>query len=120
MISDLPAEFKVDCEALKSALNAFSAGTDHLLTQKPTAPLDVATVATTYLTLCGDLIGGWLLLKGAIAAHGQLETGDAPWLTDRIKLMRIFFAHVLSHAPAHLTAIKSGYSALDGLTLSLD
>ncbi len=118
--SNLPAAFKADCEALKSALNVFSAATDHLLMQKSAAPLDVTTAATTYLTLCGDLIGGWLLLKGAIAAHGQLESGDTVWLTDRIKLMRIFFAHILSHAPAHLAAIKSGYDALDSLVLSLD
>jgi len=118
--SDLPTEFKADCEALKAALNAFTAATDHLLAQKTAAPLDVATAATTYLELCGDLIGGWLLLKGAVAAHLQMETGDAVWLSDRIKLMRIFFAHVLSHAPAHLAAIKSGYGALDGLGLSLD
>jgi alkylation response protein AidB-like acyl-CoA dehydrogenase len=118
--SGLPVEFKVDCEALKSALSAFSSATNHLLAQKTAAPLDVATAATTYLTLCGDLVGGWLLLKGAVAAHGQLETGDTVWLTDRIKLMRVFFAHVLSHAPAHLAAIKSGYDALDSLTLSLD
>jgi alkylation response protein AidB-like acyl-CoA dehydrogenase len=118
--SNLPAAFKADCEALKSALNVFSAATDHLLMQKSAAPLDVATAATTYLTLCGDLIGGWLLLKGAVAAHGLLETGDAVWLNDRIKLMRVFFAHILSHAPAHLAAVKSGYDALDSLVLSLD
>ena len=118
--SDLPPDFNADCEALKLALAAFTSATDHLLMQKMAAPLDVATAATTYLTLCGDLIGGWLLLKGAVAAHNQLQTGDAVWLTDRIKLIRVFFAHILSHAPAHLAAIKSGYDALDGLTLSLD
>ena len=118
--SDLPADFKADCEGLKSALKMFSAATDHLLAQKSGAPLDVATAATTYLTLCGDLIGGWLLLKGAVAAHNQMESGDTTWLTDRIKLMRVFFAYILSHAPAHLAAAKSGYDALDGLVLSLD
>jgi hypothetical protein len=118
--SNLPAVFKADCEALKSALEAFSAATNHLLAQKTAAPLDVATAATTYLELCGDLIGGWLLLKGAVAAHNQMESGDTIWLTDRIKLMRIFFAHILSHAPAHLAAVKSGYDALDSLVLSLD
>jgi 3-(methylthio)propanoyl-CoA dehydrogenase len=118
--SALPADFKAECEALGAALDAFSSATDHLLMQKTDGPLNVATAATTYLTLCGDLIGGWLLLKGAVAAHSQLATGDTVWLMDRIRLMRVFFAHVLSHVPAHLAAIKSGYSALDGLTLSLD
>ncbi|MCR6660798.1 MAG: acyl-CoA dehydrogenase family protein [Asticcacaulis sp.] len=118
--SDLPADFKADCEVLKSALAVFSAATDYLLLQKATAPLDVATAATTYLTLSGDLVGGWLLLKGAVAASEQLENGDKIWLTNRIKLMRIFFAYVLNHAPAHLAAIRSGYDALDDLTLNLD
>ena len=118
--SALPADFKAECEALKSALAAFSAATDYLLLQKATAPLDVATAATTYLTLSGDLVGGWLLLKGTVAASEQLENGDKIWLTNRIKLMRIFFAHVLNHAPAHLAAIRSGYDALDDLTLNLD
>jgi hypothetical protein len=117
---DLPDCFKADCEELKHALAAFAAATAHLLAQKTTAPLDVAAAATTYLTLCGDVIGGWLLLKGAVAANDQLENGDTAWLTDRIKLMRVFFAHVLSHAPAHLAAIKSGYGALADLTLSLE
>jgi len=120
MNSNLPTDFKVDCEVLEAALTAFSAATDHLLAQKASAPLDVAAAATTYLTLCGDVIGGWLLLKGAVAAHNQMETGDTAWLTDRIKLMRVFFAQVLSHASAHLAAIKSGYGALDDLTLNLD
>jgi len=118
--SDLPVDLKADCKALQTALDAFSDATDHLLAQKSAAPLDVAAAATTYLTLCGDLIGGWLLLKGAVAAHKLMETGDKIWLADRIKLMRVFFAHVLSHAPAHLAAIKSGYGALDGLVLSPD
>jgi len=118
--SGLSVEFKAECEALTAALAAFSAATDHLLAQKTAAPLDVATAATTYLTLCGDLVGGWLLLKGAIVAQDQLVNGDTVWMNDRIKLMRVFFAHILSHAPAHLATIKSGYDALNGLMLSLD
>ncbi|MDV6332908.1 acyl-CoA dehydrogenase [Asticcacaulis sp. 201] len=117
---ELANEFAAEAEHLLAAVTQFSAATDHLLAQKATAPLDVATAATTYLTLCGDLIGGWLLLKGALAAQDLLAIGDAEWLNDRIKLMRLFYAHTLSHAPAHLAAIRSGYGALDGLHLSLD
>ncbi|ESQ83701.1 acyl-CoA dehydrogenase [Asticcacaulis sp. AC466] len=117
---ELANGFAVEAEQLLAAVTQFSAATDHLLAQKAAAPLDVATAATTYLTLCGDLIGGWLLLKGALAAQGLLANGDVEWLNDRIKLMRLFYAHTLSHAPAHLAAIRSGYGALDGLSLSLD
>ncbi len=119
---DLQTSFKVESETLNTALNAFSSATAHLLTQKIAAPLDVATGASTYLTLCGDLVGGWLLLKGALAAQKRIEAGDddAAWLNDRIRLMRLFFAHVLPHASAHLAVIRSGFGALEGLEMSLD
>lgn len=118
---DLEPAFTAERDQLKTALRAFSAATDHLLTQKNQAPLDVATAATTYLTLSGDVVAGWLLLKGAAKAQALIAAGgDAAWLNDRIRLMRLFFAHTLSHAEAHLAAIRSGYNALDGLELALD
>ncbi|MDI7774627.1 acyl-CoA dehydrogenase [Asticcacaulis sp. EMRT-3] len=116
----LSVDLNREYEQLSVALTAFSAATQHLITQKTDAPLDVASAATTYLTLSGDLLGGWLLLKGAVAAQSLIAAGDgdAVWLGDRIRLTRLYFAHVLSHAPAHLAAIRSGFDALDGLTLS--
>ncbi|MBW8880960.1 MAG: acyl-CoA dehydrogenase [Asticcacaulis sp.] len=110
--------FDVEAEVLREALAAFEAATNHLLAAKASAPADVATAATTYLALTGDLVGGWLLLKGAVAA--QAVDRDRAWLGDRVKIMRVFFAHVLPHAPAHLAAIKAGFAALDGLELALD
>ncbi|MGA9659219.1 MAG: acyl-CoA dehydrogenase [Asticcacaulis sp.] len=112
--------FPDEAKILDEALSAFSSATDYLLTQKTAAPLDVATGASAYLTLCGDLMGGWLLLKGAMAALSLMDSGDKMWLSDRIRLMRIYFAHVLSHAQAHKLAITSGYAALDGLTMAGD
>lgn len=110
--------FATEMAVLRGALSAFMTATDHLLAQKSAAPLDVATGATTYLALCGDLVGGWLLLRGAVAA--QTAAGDAAWLADRARLARIYCAHVLSHAPAQLAAIKAGFGALEGLELVLD
>ena len=110
--------FESESATLRTALAAFSDATAYLLAQKSTAPTDVATAATTYLALAGDLIGGWLLLKGAIAS--QSASGDTSWLANRVRLMRVFFAHVLPHAPAHLAAIRSGFGALEGLDMALD
>jgi alkylation response protein AidB-like acyl-CoA dehydrogenase len=112
--------FKVEYETLATAVDAFAAATKHLLTQKSAAPLDVATGAGSYLTLCGDVVGGWLLLKGAVAAQGMMAGGDAQWLADRVRIARVFFSHVLPHANAHLAAIRAGFTALDGLTLTVD
>ena len=120
--SPLDAGFDVEFEVLKDAVTAFSRASDFLLAQKAAAPLDVATGATTYLKLCGDLVGGWLLLKGALAAQGLTRSGqgDLDWLGDRIRIMRVYFAYVLPHARAHLAAIRAGFAALDGLKLALD
>ena len=119
---DLAADFNSEVTQLRAALAAFSDATDHLLRCKADAPLDVAAAATTYLTLGGDVAGGWLLLKGAARAKALIDAGDpdAAWLGDRIRIMRLYFAHVLSHAGAHLAAIRSGFGALDGLELTLD
>ena len=114
--------FPAETEVLQAALAAFTAATAYLVERKAHAPLDVAAGATAYLTLCGDLIGGWLLLKGARAAQGLIDRsdGDAAWLGDRIRIARVFFAHVMPHAGAHLAAIRSGFGGLEGLDLSLD
>ncbi len=111
--------FKAEYEALSLAVEAFAAATDHLLAQKAKAPLDVATGAGDYLTLCGDVVGGWLLLKGAVAARTMIDQGDgdSAWLSDKVRIMRVFFSHVLPHAGAHLAAIRAGFAALEGLGL---
>ncbi len=111
--------FKTEYETLSTALDAFAAATTHLLTQKTAAPLDVATGASEYLTLAGDVVGGWLLLKGAVAARTLMDdgTGDAAWLGDKVRIMKVFFSHVVPHAGAHLAAIRAGFGALDGLAM---
>src|SRR6185437_10019559 len=112
--------FKVEYEVLTAAVDAFAAATAHLLAQKTAGPLDVATGAVAYLTLCGDVLGGWLLLKGAVAAQAMMADGDARWLADKVRIMRIFFSHVVPHAHAHLAAVRAGFAALDGLSLNSD
>jgi hypothetical protein len=102
--------FAAEFDALAAAVEIFAEATAFLLAQKAAAPLDVATGAGSYLTLCGDVVGGWLLLKGALAADGE----------DRVRVMRVYFSQVLPHAGAHLAAIRAGFRALDGLSLEED
>ena len=117
----LGAVFKAEYEVLGAALDAFAAATNHLLAQKTAAPLDVATGAGDYLTLCGDVVGGWLLLKGAVAARTMIDggDGDSQWLAGKVRIMKVFFSHVVPHAAAHLAAVRAGFAALDGLDLSV-
>ncbi|MGD0189583.1 MAG: acyl-CoA dehydrogenase [Rhizomicrobium sp.] len=65
--------------------------------------------ATAYLALMGDLCGGWLLAKGALAATDRLkqEPGNS-WLPGRIAIAGFFSAHVLARSPFLLAGITSG------------
>jgi hypothetical protein len=51
--------------------------------------------ATPYLKLAGDVAGGWILGKQALAAAGA----DDPWLKGKAALARVYAAQVLAQAP---------------------
>jgi alkylation response protein AidB-like acyl-CoA dehydrogenase len=51
--------------------------------------------ATPYLKLAGDVIGGWVLARHALAAQGA----DAPWLRAKATLLKLYASQVLAHAP---------------------
>ena len=105
---------KAEWQILSKALEAFETATNWILGRKIEAPADVATAASAYLKLCGDLLGGFYLLKGAESALVQLkETSPKPdYLNRQIGLARLYGAHVLSHAPTLLQAITMGSEIL--------
>jgi hypothetical protein len=47
------------------------------------------------LKLAGDVIGGWVLGRQALAAAGS----DAPWLKAKAPLARLYASQVLAQAP---------------------
>jgi hypothetical protein len=49
-----------------------------------------------------------------------MAEGDAPWLSDKVRIMRVFFSQVVPHAGAHLAAIRAGFGALDGLVMDVE
>jgi alkylation response protein AidB-like acyl-CoA dehydrogenase len=57
--------------------------------------VDSLTSATPYLKLAGDVIGGWVLARQALAAAGS----DAPWLRAKAALAKLYASQVLAQAP---------------------
>jgi 3-(methylthio)propanoyl-CoA dehydrogenase len=114
----LQGKFKLELEVLGQGLAAFKTASQWLIGQKTAMPADVAAGATAYLALSGDLIGGWLLLKGAVSADDLITKGDGDtvWLEGRIGLARLYTAHVLSRAPSRLAAILMGHQGLLSLS----
>jgi hypothetical protein len=77
---------------LAAGAAALQAATDwQLAHQGP----DSLVSATPYLKLAGDVIGGWVLGRQALAAAGS----DAPWLKAKATLARLYASQVLAQAP---------------------
>ena len=62
---------------------------------------DSLTSATPYLQLAGDVVGGWLLARQAMAAAGA----EAPWLRAKAALARLYASQVLTQAPGLAEAV---------------
>ncbi len=71
---------------------------------------DVLAAADAYLKLMGDVIGGWMLAKGALAAKARLDAtnGDPVWLQGKIDLYEVYAANVLGHVSSRLAAVGQG------------
>lgn len=119
--NSLNDNFKESIEALEAALTAFEAASLWLVAQKKARPADVQAGATAYLKLTGDVVGGYVLLRGAVAATARLEAneGDPAWLRAKVELWKLYAAHILSHAQALKTTITAGAGSLEALSEGL-
>jgi alkylation response protein AidB-like acyl-CoA dehydrogenase len=95
---------------LESGLAAVQATTGWLIERRGHAQPDALAGATPYLKLLGDVVGGWMLGKEALAASRKLAAGEGPtdyWRT-RIGLARVFAEQILAQAPGLAQAVTQG------------
>lgn len=99
-------------ERFDTAIEAVEDATLWLLDQKtnPEAAADVLAAADAYLKLLGDVVGGWMLAKGALAAKTKLDAndGDPVWLQGKLDLYEVYAANVLGHVSSRLAAVGQG------------
>jgi len=98
---------------LETALNAAADATAWLIERRARAMPDALSGATAYLRLLGDVVGGWMLAKGAIGAAGET---DAAWAESKRALARIYAEAVLAQVPGQVAGVKLGGSDLSALT----
>ncbi|HAL06707.1 MAG TPA: acyl-CoA dehydrogenase, partial [Brevundimonas sp.] len=69
--------------------------------------------------LMGDVVGGWMLAKGALAAKAKLDAndGDAAWLQGKLDLYEVYAANVLGHVSSRLAAVGQGGELLHRMTV---
>ena len=71
---------------------------------------DALAAATPYLKLAGDVIGGWMLGRQALAAAGSPD----PWLQGKVALARFYGGQVLAPAPGLAEGLMDGAADLEG------
>lgn len=107
-------------ERLANAVQAAEDATLWLIDRKadPEGAADVLAAADAYLRLMGDVIGGWMLARGALAAKARLDAGegDPAWLEGRIALYEVYAANVLGHVSSRLAAVGQGGALLRRMT----
>ncbi|WP_436358136.1 acyl-CoA dehydrogenase [Brevundimonas sp. CEF1] len=108
-------------ERLATAIEAVEDATLWLLDRKAAADgaADVLAGADAYLKLMGDVVGGWMLAKGALAAKARLDAGngDPVWLQGKLDLYELYAANVLGHVSSRLAAVGQGGDLLQGLSV---
>jgi len=118
---DLPRLFEgKPVERFANAIEAVEDATLWILDRKAAedGAADVLAAADAYLKLLGDVIGGWMLAKGALAAKARLDAGDGDtvWLNGRIALYEVYAANVLGHVSSRLATIGQGGALLERMS----
>ena len=107
---ELKCSRKELCAELEAGLAAVQSATGWLIERRGHAQPDALAGATPYLKLLGDVVGGWMLGKAALAASARIAAGDPDpgyWRT-KIGLARVFAEQVLSQAPGLTSAVTQG------------
>ena len=95
---------------LESGLAAVQAASGWLIERRGHAQPDALAGATPYLKLMGDVVGGWMLGKQALAASKMIAAGegDQAYCKTRIGLARVYAHQVLAQAPGLAQAVTQG------------
>ena len=76
---------------------------------------DALAGATPFLELMGDVVGGWMLGKGALAAADG-RAGDEASAKSRIALASHYADTVLARAPGQVAGVTCGAGDLEAMT----
>ena len=93
---------------LDAGIAALEQATDWVLRNRGPNAL---AAATPYLKLAGDVIGGWVLARQALAVAGS----DDPWSQSKAALARIYASQVLALAPGLADGLTEGADDLEAV-----
>ncbi|MDE2418698.1 MAG: acyl-CoA dehydrogenase [Burkholderiales bacterium] len=103
---------------LKAAREAFISVVDFVAGNTKASPNAVFAGSVPYLMLAGNVMAGWQLARGLLAAQDQLAAGkDAAFMQAKITTARFYADHILSKVPGLRDSIVEGADSVTALVL---
>lgn len=106
-------------DRLKDSLEALREATEWM---KESDLSDKLAGATPFLTLAGEVVGGWMLAVGAVAARRRQKenVGDPGFAARRIALANFYAEAVMTLAPSRVDEISMGMDLVEEVGFGLD
>ena len=103
---------------LKSAREAFLEVVHFVAGSTKASPNAVFSGSVPYLMLAGNLMAGWQMARGLLAAQAQRDAGvDAAFMQAKITTARFYADHILSKVPGMRDSIVDGADSVTALAL---
>ncbi len=104
------ADFASIRSNLTAAVDALARATEWIMTNGLADPKQALAGATPYLSMFGNVTGGWLLARLALGAHEELAAGsdDVEFLRSKIVSARFYAEPYLPRAAGLLGAVQAG------------
>lgn len=103
---------------LEKALESLSGATDFIVHRGGESLDDVAAVAVPYQQAFGDIAGGVMMARAALAAASAKEEGqeNRTFCDVKIRTAHFYMAHILPAGAAHCEIVVQGSDAVTGIT----
>jgi hypothetical protein len=105
-------DVRYDQAAALDAVGRLASVTDKLLRLAMLGPEHPQAIAVTYLTLCGVVIGGWLMARAHQLAN-ELIAEDPDFYSSKRQTARFYLQHVLPQSLSLERQIDRGDAIVD-------
>jgi hypothetical protein len=103
---------------LQAAREAFVDVVSFVAGNTKASPNAVFSGSVPYLLLSGNVMAGWQMARGLLAAQAQLDAGeDSAFMQAKITTARFYADHILSKAPGLRDSIVEGADSVTALAL---
>jgi alkylation response protein AidB-like acyl-CoA dehydrogenase len=108
----------VMAKRLKAAREAFIEVVNFVAGNTKASPNAVFAGSVPYLMLAGNVMAGWQMARGLLAAQEQLAAGtDVAFMQSKITTARFYADHILTKVPGMRDSITEGAQCVTALAL---